>query len=122
MNNPTEEQKEEAKKYLSLGDDELYALFPPFLPEYDNTVFSPAGQIEAGKKYFKSVEKELKKAVCNDFDWASKREDPSFSDTVNLVTVLADFISAYLTGIPPFAIAVLLVRKGLDSFCKEYIK
>ena len=122
MSWPSETQQEQAKRYLAMKQDELYALIPIYLPEYDGVAFAPQAQIQAGRAFFERILRGLRKAVCEDFDWPSKRNDPGFSDTVNLVAAIADNISTYVGSVPPFLIASLLVRKGLDSLCSAYFK
>ena len=112
-----EKTKRKIERYLSLDEEGLFALIPPHLTEHEHTLFAPTGQEDAGKGYFESKVGELRKAVCEDFDWPSKRSDTSFNDTVTLVAAIADAISSVVVGVPPFIIASLLVKRGLDYFC-----
>src|SRR5690348_15288437 len=112
---PSQEQRDLVRRYIALDTEELYSLIPAYLPEYDNYLFSPEGQRSAGKEYFDKLRNKLKKSVCKDFDWPSKRDNPQFDDTVNLAATIADVIAAHVTGVPPILISVLLVKFGLDN-------
>ena len=59
----------------------------------------------------------LRKSVCEDFDWPSKRDNPEFDDTINLIATIADAIAVHITSVPPILISVLLFKRGLDSLC-----
>lgn len=117
MSHVTNDQRQRIQRYLLLEERDLYALIPPHLPDYDQSLFSPDGQIDAGKGFFQSKLKELRKAVCDDFDWPSKRSDTSFNDSVQLVAAVADAVVTCVGGVPPFIIAALLVKRGLDALC-----
>lgn len=113
------EQRNLVSRYLALDAETLYSLIAPHLPEYDSVRFSPQGQEEAGRRFFKKIEARLRKAVCEDFDWPSRKNDPDFQDGVNLVSTIADVIAGFTFGVPPFIIASILVKLGLNRFCSE---
>ena len=110
--------KRKIEKYLALDGEELFALIPPHLSEYESTFFTPTGQEDAGKSYFESKLEQLKKTVCVEFDWPSKKNNTAFDDTVTLVAAIGDAISSITVGVPTFIIATLLVKRGLDKLCE----
>jgi len=112
-----EVQRKKIQRYLVLDEDELYSLIPPHLSEHDRTLFAPMGMIDAGKAFFEKIHGDLKKAVCKEFDWPSKRNNAKFNDTVILVAAIGDAITGYIGAVPSFIIAVLLVKRGLDTLC-----
>jgi hypothetical protein len=110
-------RRNEIQRYMALDVEELYAVIPAYLPEYDGVLFSPQGQISAGKRYIESLSGKLRKSVCEDFDWPSKRDNAEFDDTLNLIAAVADVIAVHITSVPPVLISVLLVKRGLDRLC-----
>ena len=117
MKELTEVERKKIQRYLALDEDGLYSLIPPHLSEYDRTLFTPMGLIGAGKAFFEKVHGDLKKAVCEEFDWPSKRNNTTFNDTVILVAAIGDVIAGCIGAVPPFIIAGLLVKRGLDTLC-----
>lgn len=118
MEKLNDDQKMKIQRYLALEEDDLYSLIPPYLPGYEDTSFAPLGMLEAGKEFFQIKYTDLKKAVCEDFDWPSKRCNSEFNDTVTLIAAISGVISGYIGTVPPFIIATLLVKKGLDALCR----
>lgn len=55
--------------------------------------------------------------ICEQWDYCKRRNDGHLQDKVQLCAAVADVIASGTIGIPPFSIAVLLVRLGLASFC-----
>ncbi|GEM_PF-1891645 len=105
------------KEYLSLDETSLYNLIPLYVPAYKHTFFSPEGEVEAGRKEFHAIRNKLYQLVCVDWGYCSRRNDPDLQDSIALVIAVADVISAACGAIPPFLIAALLVKKGLNVFC-----
>jgi len=118
MRELTDEQRSKIKRYLTLDENQLYSLIAPYLDEESVTLYAPEGMLQAGKAFVDKIGNDLKKAVCEDFNWPAKRNDRSFDDTVTLVATIGDVITAYVGKVPPFAIAALLVKQGLDRLCK----
>lgn len=55
--------------------------------------------------------------ICKQWDYCRRRDEEQLQDKVQLCAAVADVIASSTIGIPPFSIAVLLVRLGLASFC-----
>ena len=111
----TEPERQEIEEYLSLDEDLLYSLIPPFV---STDAYSPVGQVEDGKREFERIKPSLYEAVCVNWNCCSKIDDPALQDNINLVVALADTIASPTIGIPPFIIATILVKIGLRRFCK----
>src|SRR5215469_9458556 len=109
MNELQTTQRNAIQRYLALDMEDLYSIIPAYLPEYEGARFSPEGQIYAGRRYIEDLMTKLRKSVCEEFDWPSKRDNPEFDDTVNLVAAIADAIATLKIGVPPTIISVLLV-------------
>ena len=59
----------------------------------------------------------LYQTICRDWQYCKKRADPSLLDQTALACAVADVISAAALGVPPFTVASLCVRLGIDRFC-----
>ena len=112
-----EAERQEIAKYLMLDEQWLYSLIPPYLPEYERAFFESEGQIKAGRKKFEEMRQNLHEVICEDFDICRKIDDPVLNDTLNLVVVIGDVISATIVGIPPFLLASIVVKIGVRNFC-----
>ncbi|MCY7275906.1 MAG: hypothetical protein LH702_19750 [Phormidesmis sp. CAN_BIN44] len=113
-----EEYKQEIEEYLSLDENLLYSLIPPYLEE--GRLYSPEGQIEEGKRKFDELKPSLYENICINWDCCSKIDAPALQDNINLIATLADIVAVASSsiGIPPFIIATILVKIGLRRFCK----
>jgi len=118
MDNISKKERDKINRYLTLDVDELYAMIPPFLPEYKTTLFAPPGMILAGKKYYEEIYVSLRKVICEDFNWPEKRKNPKFNDNIELIATISDAITAYIGGMPSFIIATIIVKMKLDDLCK----
>jgi len=74
--------------------------------------------IEHAKQYLSTQADELRQAVCSNDAVQEVLSIPQSADRqLQLVTAVSDVLATILIGIPPFTIAVLIVRVGLDTFC-----
>jgi|ERR1700730_11191565 hypothetical protein len=108
--------RKEIIEYLSLEEEDFY----PILGAYSaaqGTLFSPRGQIEAGKRYFSSIRHDLHQKICVEWNLCAKIADPRWGDGVQLAAVLGDIVSTVAVGVPPLIIASLIVKIGVRSFC-----
>ena len=110
-------EHEEITKYLMLDENMLYSLIPPYFPEYEGTLFTMEGQIDAGREKFQTLRPRLRVKICEEWELCKKIDDSILQDEVNLVIAIADILSTITTGIPPFLVASILVRIGLRNFC-----
>jgi tetratricopeptide (TPR) repeat protein len=59
----------------------------------------------------------LENLVCIEWGYCKRRDEAQLEDKVQLCAAVADVVASGTIGIPPFSIAVLLVRLGLSAFC-----
>ena len=109
-------ERETIEEYLSLDEDLLYSLIPPYIEE--GTRYTLPGQIASGKKWFRELEPRLRQKLCEEWELCKKLDDPVLADQVNLVIAVADVICALVQIIPPNLIASLLIKMGLRTFCR----
>ena len=110
-------ERERVEKYLLLDEEHLYSLIPPYLSEYDGTVFSPEGQEEAGRTWFAAMRPRLEQKVCIEWQICERIDDPDFEDAAKVVVVLGDALTTVVAGVPPVLVSSIIVRIGLRRFC-----
>ena len=59
----------------------------------------------------------IKEKLCNDEKLKNLIKK---SDGIVLVTAIVDLISSIITGVSPFTVAALLVKKGITKLCHKY--
>lgn len=76
--------------------------------------------IERGQQYVASNREILRQKICIEWDYCSKRDNAELSDNVTLIAWLADALTTVLLHSPLVVatVAVILVKKGLTSFCE----
>ena len=111
-------ERAEIEKLLSLDADGLYSLLPAYSPKYEETLFCPDGQLEAGKNIFDELKRGLYEKVCVEWEYCKKKSLDQYQDPVVLVSAIGDVVSTAITGIPPFVVSALLVKIGLSRFCE----
>jgi len=111
-----ESEREEIENYLMLDETTLYSLIAPYIPEYKVKLHSPEwGSVEESelrRKKFNNIRGQIHKRICSGWDLCNKIDDKAFSDTVNLVVIVGDAISA---GAPPSHQNVLAYLRGPQS-------
>lgn len=71
------------------------------------------------ERWLAKRKKELYNIVCVEWDYPNKRK--KYSDDFGLAVALANFLISLSLKIPaPIALSVLLVQRGLDTFCYEH--
>jgi hypothetical protein len=62
----------------------------------------------------------LRKRVCDEWAWCERRQDARFEETITLATLVSQIVApeAQMWQVPAALIAVILVKKGLDAFCR----
>ena len=93
-------QATEITKYLSLDEEHLYSIIGAYSSD-SGTVFSPDGQVEAGRKYFDGIREDLKQKICNQWKACEKIKDSRFDDSVQLVSAIGDLVAVVAIGVPP---------------------
>ncbi|NEO43016.1 MAG: hypothetical protein F6K55_02250 [Moorea sp. SIO4A3] len=110
-------EREEIEEYLFLDEDELYSLIPAYYDKYKGNLFLPSGEKEAGRKEFQNLRQLIYDKVCKEWELCNRIDDPILADNINLVIAIADIITPFLIGFPPFVIASLVVKIGIIKFC-----
>ncbi len=106
-------QNQGAKEYLSRPLDDLLVELEFYGPRQRKRTVSKTNM-------WKSIEPELKRFICEQWNWCEKRADSRFQNLETLAIVLAEvLVNAILpTNIPLILISSIVVKMGLDSFCK----
>lgn len=110
--------RDQIGQLLEMGEDELYATIPMYIPEYEDSVFSPQKRVEVGRNTFRAYQDKLTKIICEEWNFCERINKSDWSDTVDLVAAIADVIATAVSGIPPFIIGTLLVKIGIRKFCE----
>lgn len=81
---------------------------------------NPSELIKIADIWYKKTTTKIAPIVCNN-ERIKKIQDTK-SDTnqnVLLAAAIADLITGVITGVSPITVAVLVIKKGLNSICKE---
>jgi hypothetical protein len=107
--------REEAKRLLELGDDELYPLLVP--EQARGQVYSKDGLLARGRSIFVARVNDVRTVVCGQYS----RRGSTVKNSIDLTVLLATAIlsAPTLLGIPALPMAALLVKIGLEEFCLE---
>ena len=77
--------------------------------------------IRKAEDWLSSCSNDFRDAICSNPDVrAIMTMSPGHDRQLQLATAVSDVLSTILIGIPPFTIAVLLVRVGLDGLCEDF--
>ena len=62
----------------------------------------------------------LRQRVCDEWNWCERRQDARFEETITLATLVSQIVApeAQMWQVPAALIGVILVKKGLDAFCR----
>jgi hypothetical protein len=72
-----------------------------------------------GRAWLKRHTAELRNRVCSSLVVKTYLGSDRAQDRVLLVAAVADLVSSLVTGIAAISVAVLIVREGLATWCKE---
>jgi hypothetical protein len=75
--------------------------------------------IEDAKIWLDTKRSLLKSIICSSDQVKAILRDGKNAKTVDLVATIADLISAHVTGVPPFVVAVLALRVGITALCTD---
>jgi hypothetical protein len=110
-------ERRRIERYLSLDTDALMSLIPPYLPEYERSVFSPSGQVETGHREFEKLKAVLVPVLCVQWDMCKKIKSEQYRDAVSLISAIADVVAAHSGFVPPFLASTIIVKMGVRYFC-----
>jgi hypothetical protein len=77
----------------------------------------PRAPLQKAEEAYRSIRKSLRESICNDARVIALRTDASHKP--ELVAAIADIVAASTFGVPPFTVAVLILRDGLPKLCDE---
>ena len=95
------------RKYLTLAYMDLLGQLPLFVPAAVHAdLLAP-------------YRSQLRRVVCEEWDWASQRGNPTYADPTRLTEAVAEAIGRHASEFPfpPALLAAILVKEGLDDFC-----
>jgi hypothetical protein len=105
------------KEYLELDAKALFSLIPPYLPEFQATMFNLTGQERAGLKAFQDLLPVLVQKLCVDRDLCKELREPKFDDDEDLLLFIVEAISPLPVPVPPLLIASIILKVGPGRFC-----
>lgn len=75
--------------------------------------------VELSNNWINEQRKNLASYICSDQEVRSLSGSPSTERRIMLASAIADLISSILVGISPITVAVLIVKEGIETFCKD---
>lgn len=96
---------------------QLYQSLVDYEEDYRGVLFSPSEKTRIGQRIFGRIRPALYEKVCVEWGYCAKRQQPDLQDQLVLAATVADLVTSACGGIPPFNVAVLLVRLGLSNLC-----
>ena len=118
MRDTSASERDYIASLLAKDFDELYMLIAQGDPSNADVLFAPTQARAKGERTFKDLLAPLRKKICTEWKYCSRRHDPELQDNVTLVASLADVVSTIIGGIPANIVAALLVKKGLTALCR----
>ena len=118
MCNISEEKRRYIEYLLGKELDELYVLVAQSEPAFSDRMFSPEEARTKGEAHVNSLLDPLRRKICKEWNYCNRRHDPNLADTVTLVATVSDLILSVVGGIPATMIAVVMAKKGLNTFCE----
>jgi len=106
------------ENYIDLSEEILFIKLGETIDELNSLNIQPLSTEEKekiGRAYLKSKIHYITEILCKK-EIRNLRKDNS---KVELALVIADVLSAVLTGIPLIIITCLIVEIGIDEFCKK---
>jgi hypothetical protein len=78
----------------------------------------PRSPLQRGSEVYNALRESLRDSICNDARVLSLRDESN--RRAELVAAIADIVATSTVGIPPFTVAVLIVRDGLPRLCAKH--
>jgi hypothetical protein len=113
-----ERTREEIISYLGHDLDTLYALLDLARSSEEAVLYAPGLEVERGKRQLLELVPTLRRSICQDWGYCSKRNEPDLQDNITVIAAVSDVIATAVIGFPPVLIATILVKKGLTAFCR----
>ena len=80
---------------------------------------SPDALRQRAEQWLETQNDSFVQKICREWDFSRKVKDPRYLDNVLLASAIADLISGILSGVSPFTVAALLVKRGLENLCTQ---
>lgn len=107
-------QRNEYQNLLNLSEEDLYSLIAKeTLEDYQGV----ADLALKGKELIAQIHSGLYQRICVEWDFCAKSLDTDWNDKVILMASIVDIISSSCGNLPCSAVAALLIKLGLRSFC-----
>jgi hypothetical protein len=108
--------------YSELSEYELFTIVGENLISDDkmgdfNVLNSPEKLYQLGKKWFLSNINDLQSKICNSKIIAELTSEQN-SNKKELIIAIGDVIAGITIGFPPLLIANLIVKIGVEQFCR----
>lgn len=103
--------------YLSLENNELFAILPQYHPEYSDHFLGSAEKTKIGEKIYNELKSSLYRKICGEWDYCKKQSDKKYQDKVTLIAGIADIIVSLCGSIPPITVATIAFKLGLSNLC-----
>lgn len=84
----------------------------------ESAIGSVPGTARDGKAILENAKRKLRDKLCAD-DRVRNTYSASDSSRVLLVAAVLDCVGGAITGVSPLTVAVLLVREGIETVCKD---
>jgi hypothetical protein len=124
----SEFEKQEIQRYLKWDEKKLFRELDRYYG-----ASAPGGQRASyrfkgkGHVWFSELLPRLQEFVCDEWDYAAKKDDPGLKDEERLVTALGEALSPLLernpfptkAQVPTYLVAAILVELGLDDLCSQ---
>jgi hypothetical protein len=124
----SEAEKQEIQRYLKWDEKKLFRELDRYYG-----ASAPGGQRGSyrfkgkGRVWFNELLPRLQEFVCDEWDYAAKKDDPKLKDEEKLVLALGEALSPLLerhpfptkVQVPTYLVAAILVNLGLDDLCSQ---
>jgi hypothetical protein len=110
-------ERRQLQRLLSKDEDELLILLAQTDPANSGVMFSAAEAREEGLATYERLLGPIRRRICDEWDYCSRRDDAHLSDSVTLAAAVADLVSTVIGGIPAATVAALVVKRGLSALC-----
>ncbi len=119
-------ERQEIERYLKWGEKELFRELDRYygasMPGGRQASYHFRGK---GRVWFNELLPELKEVICDQWEYAAKREDPQLEDKENLVAAVGEVLmpliqrNPFPTGaqVPTYLVSAILVQMDLDKLC-----
>lgn len=104
--------------YQGLSKEDLLFLIGESLQQEHRHAFPPNPQNfkKIGERWLKENMEKIRDVVCS----SPKIKSLINSDIAILASAIGDLVVGIFTGIAPMTVAYLIIKTGLDQFCKNF--